>query len=733
MKKKLAVAFMIASLCSGLFSTPVSFVHAQADGANNNAAVVSAAAEDSSAYERRLEPCLEAPFSINIGGCLSRFLYFTTWVSAHFARLTGEIFDYFLAYSIDSGSYQGTNNDFVEKGWGVVRDIANVAFIFMLLFMAISHILQIGGDIKKGIRNLIIAALLINFSLFFTKVIIDAGNILARAFYHNIEIVNEENPDHKSISAGIADKLEPQKLVSSELFNPVAAPGREAQYIDSGWASLILALATFVNITLGLAFLSVFLLFAARVIGLWFMIIFSPVAFLTVGVPSIGGFFKGMSFSGWLNQTMSLSFMAPIFMFFLFLLVMFLEVVYGTTIPGDQQSSMQKIMAVVVPFIAVVIIIRFAKDQAKTMSGKFGEALVGAVGKIAGYGLGAAGLVAGGTAVLGRAVVGRAATAAKDSTWFKEKAANNRFYRQLYKGTVAASQGSMDVRNSTGFKKAAGFVGQGLAGTGVSLKPAFAGEGTKKGGYAQRLEAYQKEKEEFKKNLKVEGTAKQAEVEYQIERRDDKGNITRDAKGKPIIVKRTAKDISLQEAEINLLTAQNNAKAKEDDHTIVIGKDADGKDLTKVVSQKDYEGLVKEKESAKEKQKQAEIDLASAQRAATRNPDGSIVKDEAYLAAEKALSEAKGLQKGLTDYIKDFEKRNWGEQEAIFKALEKQTLKTDADMLRNYAKSVNKGGLTTLYEMAKANSGVAGNARERASGNMALEAEKLGKKADDKK
>lgn len=407
MKKKLAVAFMIASLCSGLFSTPVSFVHAQADGANNNAAVVSAAAEDSSAYERRLEPCLEAPFSINIGGCLSRFLYFTTWVSAHFARLTGEIFDYFLAYSIDSGSYQGTNNDFVEKGWGVVRDIANVAFIFMLLFMAISHILQIGGDIKKGIRNLIIAALLINFSLFFTKVIIDAGNILARAFYHNIEIVNEENPDHKSISAGIADKLEPQKLVSSELFNPVAAPGREAQYIDSGWASLILALATFVNITLGLAFLSVFLLFAARVIGLWFMIIFSPVAFLTVGVPSIGGFFKGMSFSGWLNQTMSLSFMAPIFMFFLFLLVMFLEVVYGTTIPGDQQSSMQKIMAVVVPFIAVVTIIRFAKDQAKTMSGKFGEALVGAVGKIAGI----AGTAALGTvAFAGRRVIGGAAS-----------------------------------------------------------------------------------------------------------------------------------------------------------------------------------------------------------------------------------------------------------------------------------------------------------------------------------
>src|SRR4051812_35738977 len=66
----------------------------------------------------------------------------------------------------------------INVTWTAVRDVANMLFIFALLYTAIMTIFG-KGDYKRTILNLIIAALLINFSLFFTKVIIDAANLLS--------------------------------------------------------------------------------------------------------------------------------------------------------------------------------------------------------------------------------------------------------------------------------------------------------------------------------------------------------------------------------------------------------------------------------------------------------------------------------------------------------------------------------------------------------------------------
>src|SRR3972149_11518169 len=60
-------------------------------------------------------------------------------------------------------------------------------FIFVLLYVAIGTILGLSKvNWKKTLVLIVIAALLINFSLFFTKIIVDASNILAWAFYQGI-------------------------------------------------------------------------------------------------------------------------------------------------------------------------------------------------------------------------------------------------------------------------------------------------------------------------------------------------------------------------------------------------------------------------------------------------------------------------------------------------------------------------------------------------------------------
>ncbi|MDO8522171.1 MAG: hypothetical protein Q7S08_02700, partial [bacterium] len=74
--------------------------------------------------------------------------------------------------------------DGVNAGWTAMRDIANIVIIGMFTFIAISTILGIQEyGAKKLLARVLIIAVLINFSLLFTKIIIDTSNFTAGQFY----------------------------------------------------------------------------------------------------------------------------------------------------------------------------------------------------------------------------------------------------------------------------------------------------------------------------------------------------------------------------------------------------------------------------------------------------------------------------------------------------------------------------------------------------------------------
>lgn len=430
MKKIYKIAFL-SIFTLGIFLGPISAVFAQTPTSTptgiTTADIYNPTPGDSGQsedYTDRLQNCVfNHPLdgSGSFAGCLvNAFYYLVLYPSGKFAELTGKLLDFFIAYSLDSNSYSNANGDFVNQGWGVIRDIANVAFIFMLLYIAIRHILQLGtSDLKKLLSSLIVAALLINFSLFFSKVIIDAGNILARAFYNNIEVQYDDQPSGegvKTISQALVSKVNPQAILSSELFDAgqYNTPGQPAGIMPNGYAFFIMAVASFVNITIGIVFLSTFLLFAARVIGLWFLMIFSPLAFASFALPNNGSFLGQFGWSGWKDNILKLSFMAPVFLFFLFLLIMFLQIVLSAPAMAGNEDAAHKIMKVMIPFIAIIVILRQAKKIAGDMAGEFGKSLTSAVGKVAMAAVGGVGLAAGaaiaGSAMIGRQTIGKAAT-----------------------------------------------------------------------------------------------------------------------------------------------------------------------------------------------------------------------------------------------------------------------------------------------------------------------------------
>ena len=118
----------------------------------------------------------------NLLGCVGQIIWGLIYIpSTYIIALAGWLFDITLAFTL---STKILNLGFAKNGWVVTRDLANMFFIFILLYIAIATILEIAAyNAKALLARLIIVALLLNFSLFFTRVIIDASNILALAFY----------------------------------------------------------------------------------------------------------------------------------------------------------------------------------------------------------------------------------------------------------------------------------------------------------------------------------------------------------------------------------------------------------------------------------------------------------------------------------------------------------------------------------------------------------------------
>ena len=71
---------------------------------------------------------------------------------------------------------------FHTNGWETVRNLANLVFIFVLLYIAIGTILQLNSFDTKNAFYAHYCRAFINFSLFATRIVIDSSNMLAELF-----------------------------------------------------------------------------------------------------------------------------------------------------------------------------------------------------------------------------------------------------------------------------------------------------------------------------------------------------------------------------------------------------------------------------------------------------------------------------------------------------------------------------------------------------------------------
>ncbi len=349
------------------------------------------------------------------------------FVASYLLMFGGMLLDGALQFSVDTSNFKegGAIGGAIDAGWTIVRDLINMSFIFIILYIAINTILgtSSGAD-KKILGNLVIAGLLINFSKLFASLIVDLGNILALGF-HAIVSEGATLTENLMTGLGFLSRFTQTSWTNSAVENFTAVGNNILLFI-------------FIFIT-AIAFIYAALLFIGRIVMITFLLISSPIGFVGMILPKLNQYSKQ-----WWSMIISQSMVAPVFLFFMFIIIkMFnsLSIVIQAA-ESNQQAAVMLNFAIIIAFIILAVKIT------KSMSG----AVAGAATTVAGM---AGAALLGGTALAGRAVVGGVAkglTASKGASLEAASQSNSFTKRVAARASMATLKGaqnsSFDVRQT---------------------------------------------------------------------------------------------------------------------------------------------------------------------------------------------------------------------------------------------------------------------------------------------
>jgi len=162
-----------------------------------------------------------------------------------------------LGYTADSN-----DNYVIALGWPVVRNLANAILLIGLIIIAINIILGNNEDkAKKDLINFIIIALLINFTPVICSFIINAADIVMKNFLVGLDSnYNVIIFEKAATNSGLTSASQWEKLTNT----------------------FFLVIFSIISFTIYCLYA---ILFAARKVILWILIIVSPVAFVTKVFP----------------------------------------------------------------------------------------------------------------------------------------------------------------------------------------------------------------------------------------------------------------------------------------------------------------------------------------------------------------------------------------------------------------------------------------------------------------
>lgn len=257
-------------------------------------------------------------------------------------------------------SFQNFFTDGVNAGWTATRDFANLFFALILLFIAIATVLNTGGldsyTAKRMLPKFIFAALFINFSKAIVGFLIDISQIIMISLYNSFG---------------------PTLTNSIGSASEIAKAGAETN-LDATIVSLftIILLVILIFVLLWTA-----VILAIRIVTLWFVIMLSPLAFVSGLIPPLSSLSNS-----WKNMLQQSLVTGPTLMFLLYLAVTVMNAGVGADSGGNLLNNGNLLN------YALVIGLLFLANIEAMKAGQQGPAIiskaVGVAGTVATLGIG---------------------------------------------------------------------------------------------------------------------------------------------------------------------------------------------------------------------------------------------------------------------------------------------------------------------------------------------------------
>ena len=199
-----------------------------------------------------------------------------------------------------------------REAWEKFRDIANILFIIMVLFVVFSQLTGVGIDnygIKKILPKLIVVAILVNLSFLICVICVDLSNILGNGFQAFLDgLGTSADTVTISVSGGPsgADSGSVNIAMDAGIISVgVIAAAISVYAIYSNPAILLTLLIGAIGVMIAILF--VFILLAGRKAVIVLLAVLSPVAFILYLLPN-----TKKIFDKWLKIWEAMLFLYPI-------------------------------------------------------------------------------------------------------------------------------------------------------------------------------------------------------------------------------------------------------------------------------------------------------------------------------------------------------------------------------------------------------------------------------------
>lgn len=333
--------------------------------------------------------------------------------------LVGLIFNFIIDKTIVNLKTTIDSLGVITDIWKVIRDFINLFFIFALLYAAVGTILGLEKvDWKKTVGNLVLAALLINFSLFITKAALDLSNIVTIGFYSQLPGVGVGSINPGSITTGTSGAGGISNSIMQSLKLETIYKPKYGGVVSDIANSPVSTFAYLISTVMGSIFICVTIvvmiaacwLFLKRFIDIIFLMIRSPIAFAGYVLPQLGEYQ-----SNWWKELQANVVFPPVYMAMMWITFKILQSPgFQTVAPGvDGFSGLFSTLTgttvnIVFRFIVVIAMMVYALKSAGKVGVEGGEIFNDFLKKKRDQ---VAGAVSG---AIGRNTVGRAAAMAQD-------------------------------------------------------------------------------------------------------------------------------------------------------------------------------------------------------------------------------------------------------------------------------------------------------------------------------